>query len=359
MSTDTRALVGMIVLTFAADALAQAPVRVDAVADRIIVQQISVTGSVTSPRTALLSTAVAGLVDDIVVDEGHRVDVGDVLLTLDAELAELTRDRSQAEVRQSETALADSQRRFADAEAIGASQAIARTDIESLRAEVLSDEAALAASRAAFRQQQAIVERHTLTAPFAGVISVREAELGEWVTPGDSLMELVATDNLRFDFRVAQEYFHLLKTDTPVEIAFDAVAGPTLLGQIDTIVPIKNPGARTFLVRVLADGVEAVDALPITPGMSVRGKLHVNTDRSGIAVSRDAVLRFPDGRVTVWIVDDTSELPVVRERAVQTGYEFDGLVEITAGLAEGDVVVTRGNETLVDGQSVTILAGEP
>ena len=75
-------------------------------------------------------------------------------------------------------------------------------------------------------------------------------------------------------------------------------------------------------------------------------------------MSRDALLRFPDGRITVWVVDDREERPVVREQAVQTGFEFDGQVEITNGLSEGDLVVTRGNEALQDGQAVSILMGE-
>lgn len=357
MPASRQAIYGLSLLLLTATVFAEAPVRVESVSTQTIVQQINVSGSVTSPRSALLSTAVAGLVADIVVDEGDRVKAGDALLSLDAELAELALDRSIAELRQSESALADAKRRLADAEEVGAKRAIARTDIESLRAEVLGDEAALAATRAALREQEAIVARHTLKAPFAGVISMRHTELGEWVNPGDGLLELVATENLRFDFRVSQDYFGALTPDTPVEIALDAISDRALRGRIDAIVPVKNPGARTFLVRVLADDVEASETMAITPGMSVRGKLKLNTGRRGVAVSRDAILRFPDGRITVWVVDDGDELPVVREQAVQTGFEFDGLVEITTGLVEGDLVVTRGNETLQDGQAVTILSG--
>ena len=357
MPVSQRAYYSLMFFIVSANVLAEAPVRVESVSSQTIVQQINVSGSVTSPRSAVLSTAVAGLVAEIAVDEGHRVEAGEALLSLDAELAELALERSRAELRQSETQLADARRRFADAEAVGAQRAIARTDIESLRAEVLGDEAALAATRAALREQEAIVARHTLKAPFAGVISVRHTELGEWVNPGDGLLELVATENLRFDFRVSQDYFGALTPDTPVEIALDAIPDRALRGRIDAIVPVKNPGARTFLVRVLADDVEASETMAITPGMSVRGKLKLNTGRRGVAVSRDAILRFPDGRITVWVVDDVNELPVVREQAVQTGFEYDGLVEITTGLAEGDLVVTRGNETLQDGQVVNILSG--
>ena len=93
--------------------------------------------------------------------------------------------------------------------------------------------------------------------------------------------------------------------------------------------------------------------------MSVRGKLRVDTGRTGITVSKDAILKFPDGRITVWVIDDTGELPVVHERIVSTGFEFSGSVEVTTGLSAGDLVVVRGNETLQEGQTVSILDSRP
>ncbi|NNC78512.1 MAG: efflux RND transporter periplasmic adaptor subunit, partial [Woeseiaceae bacterium] len=233
------------------------------------------------------------------------------------------------------------------------------TQIESLRAEVSSDEAALVASQAAAREQQAIVERHTLKAPFTGVISERHAELGEWVNPGDALLELVATENLRFDFRVGQDNFAALSPDTPVQITLDATPDRPVSGRIDTIVPVKDPSARTFLVRVLADTANGDEPLRITPGMSARGKLNIDVGRSGVTVSRDAILRFPDGRVTVWVVNTAADPRVVREQTVSTGFEFNGVVEIVEGLSDGEVVVVRGNETLQEGQAVAILQGIP
>lgn len=355
MSVHPRSTVVLLLLAWSCAANAQAPVRVEPVEKRLIVSQINVTGTVTSPRTAVLSTAVSGIVAELTIDEGHRVETGDPLLVLDSELAELALERALAEVQQREIAVADARRRFTEAEQIGEQRGIARTQIETLRSEVTSNEAALAAARAAAREQQAIVARHTLRAPFAGVISERLAELGEWVNPGNGLLELVATDNLRFDFRVGQEHFAALTPDTPVEITLDAVPDRSLPGRVDTIVPIKNPGARTFLVRVVAENADAGNALRITPGMSARGKLNVDSGRNGIAVSRDAILRFPDGRVTVWVVDSGEDVPIVREQIVRTGFEFDGMVEIKNGLAVGDLIVVRGNETLQEAQAVTIL----
>ena len=309
----------------------------------------------TSPRSAVLSTAVAGLVAELLVDEGYRVATGDEMLRLDAELAQLALERTIAAQHQRETELEDAKRRFAEAEKVAAKQSIALTQLESLRAEVAADQAALAASHAAVREQEAIVARHTLKAPFPGVVSQRMAELGEWVNPGSGVLELVETDNLRFDFQMGQEHFASLSPGSAVDITFDSLPGASIPGHVDVIVPVKDPGARTFLVRVLADDMESADQPRITPGMSVQGKMHVDTGRDGIAVSRDAILRFPDGRVTVWIVDSEGDVPVVRERMVRTGSEFEGFVEVLSGLSDGDVVVVRGNETLQEGQTVSVL----
>lgn len=347
---------GFVILSFAVSA--QVPVQVESVTLRSIDRQIEVSGTITSPRTAILSTAVAGLVSGVTVDEGDRIKPGATLLTLDDELAQLALERARAEVRQHEVALEDARRRFAEAETVGKKQGIARSEVESLRAEVTSREAALAASQAASREQRALVERHTLKAPFAGVISQRMTELGEWINPGDGLLELVATDDLRFDFRVGQQSFAELTTQARVDITIDALPGRSVAGRIDKIVPVKSPSARTFLVRVLADPAQSDAVLRITPGMSVRGILNTNTGRSGTVVSRDAILRFPDGRTTAWVVDTGDDLPIVRERIVGTGLEFDGLVEVTSGLDEGELVVVRGNETLQEGQAVSILDPE-
>lgn len=357
MNVSSPALTLIFLAMLATSASAQAPVQVEPVTTRTIVEHINVAGTVTSPRTAVLSTAVAGLVAGITVDEGRRVDKGEAILHLDAELAELALERTQVEVRQRETVLADARRRFAEAQSVGPERGVAQTQIDSLRAEVASLEASLAAVRIAVREQAAMVARHRLNAPFAGVISERYTELGEWVSPGDGLFELVAMDDLRFDFRVSQNFYGKIKRDTAVEITLDSLPDQKFAGQVSAIVPIKDPGSRTFLVRVLADVSKAVEPLAISPGMSSSARFILDTGRTGIAVSRDSVVRFADGRMIVWIVEILDGLATVREQIIRSGLEFNGYIEIKEGLADGDRVVSRGNEALQNGQSVNIIDG--
>lgn len=351
-ASGSRLSLATLALGVALEAIAAGPPVTVSVAETApIMEVVRVSGTVTSPQAAVLSPSVAGLVETVHVDAGDRVDSGQVIVTLDQELEELALSRANAELAQAQTGLDDARRRLSEAERVGPTRAIAESEIKSLRAEVARGEASLQAATAAARQQQAIVRRHSVRAPFAGVVSQRITQVGEWVNPGDGLVELVATDRLRFDFRVPQSRYAQLGQDTPVSIVVDAVPDQAFAGRIQAIVPVKDPGARTFLLRVVA---ATDDAPQVTPGMSAQAALRIESGRNGVVVPRDALLRYPDGRRTVWVVEQEGGEPVARERRVETGVEFEGLIEIRSGLTAGASIVTRGNEILRDGQAVSL-----
>ena len=120
--------------------------------------------------------------------------------------------------------------------------------------------------------------------------------------------------------------------------------------QIDALIAVTDPNARTFTLRV----VPVRQDLAIAPGMSAQAVISFNTGNEGLVVSRDALLRQPDGRITVWVVEQNGKGHIARERRVEIGLSFDGLTEIRSGLKAGDRVVVRGNESLTDGQSVLL-----
>lgn len=319
-----------------------------------IVHEVWLTGTVTSPHSAELSTQVAGVVAKLEVEEGDRVAQDQLLLELDRELAVHTLDRTRAEVQRAAATLTDAKRRLAEGRRLARDAHFAESELESLVSEVASTEAALAAARAEAAQQAAVVARHDIWAPFGGVISRRLTELGEWVSPGTPVLELVATEGLRFEFRAAQELFPLLDRETEVSIRLDALPAQHFPGCITAIVPVSDAGARTFLLRVepLAENHPA-----ITPGMSASAVLSITTGRKGVVVPRDALLRYPDGRVSVWALVQTDGTPRVKERQVQLGLAFGDRVEIREGLESGVAVVVEGNEILRDAQAVLVTGG--
>jgi len=92
----------------------------------------------------------------------------------------------------------------------------------------------------------------------------------------------------------------------------------------------------------------------LAPGMSASGVLRLDSGVRGVTVPRDAIIRYPDGRVTVWIAEADGEQAKVRELRVQTGLGFGGRIAITSGLEAGALVVVRGNESLYEGQAVIL-----
>lgn len=315
-----------------------------------VVDEIRLTGSVSSPQVSRLSTEVNGLVKTIHVEEGSRVKAGDLLLTLDPEMAALTLQAAEASTRKASEELADARRRLKDGERLVKKKTLSDNEFKSLQAEVNIANATLQRYRAEQRLQQIRLQRHELLAPFAGVISKKLIESGEWVQTGDPVLELVADTGLRIDFQVPQKEYPRIRIDSEIRLSLDALPGETIAGKVQTVIPYSDEDTRTFLLRVLLEKGNPA----IVPGMSASGTLQLDTGNNSIVVSRDAVLRYPDGRIAVWIVQQTGDQHTVRERIVSIGSSFENQVAILDGLQVGDLVVIEGNESLRDGQTVTV-----
>ncbi|MEE4191487.1 MAG: efflux RND transporter periplasmic adaptor subunit [Halieaceae bacterium] len=351
MNTTFAALVAAVTLVSLAEpAAAQSPVPVSAteVTRREIFRSVPMTGTVTSERSARLSAATEGLVHVMNVDAGFQVRRGDVLMELDPELTELQLQAAEARVKQARSELSDARRRLEEAEVLVPKASIAESTVRDREAEVVLDEAALQQAVAEAGFQRAVLARHQVRAPFDGVVSAKLTELGEWVTPGQPVFELVALDAIRLDFSVSEDFLPAIAPGGRVGFSLSARPGETFAGEVTTVVPVTDRNARTFLLRVRPS-----DESPLLlPGMSVTATLKLPTGRDGLVVPRDALLRYPDGRTVVWTVGDN----VVSEHRVQTGLQFDGMVEIRGGIEPGDKVVVEGNEALRDGQSVELRA---
>ncbi len=327
-----------------------APVELANAERQSIVETLNLTGTLNSPNTASLSPDVEGRVIEIRVDAGHRVEAGDVLCRLDDELAQLELEQTTAAEREAKANLADTERRLKEVQELLQKRAFPESEARSLAAQVERDRAIYQRRTAERAHAAAVLERHVLKAPFDGVVAARHADLGERVGPDAPVLELVAVDRLQLDLQVPQGYFQRVGADTPVTVRVDALPEETFTATLAFVVPVSDPSARTFLVRAFLDNTP----VRMAPGMSVRAILRIGTGRDGIAVPRDALIRYPDGRTIIWVVEDNGGQRTVQERLVKTGLAFDGNVEITNGLSEGEPVVVRGNENLQPGQGVRI-----
>ena len=330
------------------------PVDVSPATRAAVSQEIQLTGTVTARRSAQLSVSTSGLVTALKVDVGDRVERGSILLELDAELAQYQYDAADALVTQARRALEDAQRRLEEARSLAPQRSIAETEVRSLAAEVAEDAAAVDRAMADAGYRKGILDRHKLAAPFSGVITQRAAELGEWLTPGQPVLDLVATDQMWLDFQAPEDYLDSIAVGDPVNYYLAGPDSPAHPGKVETVVPVSDAATRTFLVRVVPNADRPGGEPGLLPGLSARAELSLETGARGVTVPRDAVLRYPDGRVIVWVVEASEQGSVARERRVEPGFTFDGRIEIRSGLAPGERVVVRGNESLRSGQAVTV-----
>lgn len=338
----------LFLLPFHSQANDATPVSTITPTQSTIDQTLSLSGSLTAEKQAMLSPRVDGLVEKVLVDAGSEVKQGDLLLKLDPAIASQQYAQARAATAEAEAARNEARRLVKEAESLRHKNYISESELAKRQSNLALAEASLVAARASERGALEQLRRHDLPAPFSGVISAKMTEAGEWINRGTAVLELVATDKVRLDIKVPQEQFSAISKDSPVEVIPDVFPGRRLPGQIKAIVPVSDPQARAFLVRVVLDTSD-INLLPGTSAIAVIGL----NDGQGqkLIIPRDALLLHPDGGYSVFIVNDG----MAYRRQVTIGQQNQGGVSILDGIEPGAQVVIRGNEVLRDQQAVTVV----
>ena len=321
-------------------------VQVISASSQQVDEQITLSGEVNALLTSRLSLETEGLVKALYVDVGSRVEKGEPLLKLDDALTRQTLNEAEAAVVAAQASFDDAQRLYSEAEPLLEQSHIAESELQSRKSR--RDEAASALQQAKARRnfQQAVLDKHTLYAPFTGVISQKNVEVGEWHQTGDHVLQLVSVDEVRLDVRVPQEVYPRLRNVKQVTLLPDTMPNQRIAGEIATLVPIGTSSGRSFLVRLRPTAADT----QLVPGTSARATISFEVSQRAIIVPRDALLRQPDGNVSAFVVEDG----VAKRRLLTLGGSGDYGIEVLKGLSEGDQVVIRGNEVLSDGQSVNV-----
>lgn len=329
----------------------QVPVRVAMPLEKGLSEQLVLSGSLTAQQDASLSSRTAGLVAELLVDAGSTVKKGQPLLKLDTALAQHELAQRQAALSAAEVLQTERLRLVTEAEKLTEQQLFPQTELSLRRAALAEADAMLQQAKAEQQQQQEIVARHTLTAPFAGVIAQRTTDVGEWVALGTPVLQLVSLTPLLLDVQVPQEYFAALSALRRIEVRADMLPAEKLSAKLLATVPVGSSSARSFLARLeVTDGQQA-----LLPGTSASATFYFERDDATVlVVPPDALLRHPDGNFSLFAIRDNKAY----RHNVTLGRSSEQGVEILSGLPKQQAVVVRGNETLRDGQAVRVLSDD-
>lgn len=302
---------------------------------------IEAVGSLRAVRGADLSLEVAGVVDLISFNSGDDVKEGDVLLKLRSEddVARLVSLQATADLSQLTLERDLKQWKI---------QAVSQATIDTDRANLKNAQAQVA-------QQQAILNKKTLLAPFAGHLGIRAIDLGQYLGPGTTIVTLQALDPIYLDFFVPQQTIGQVRLGQSVAVRIDAFKEQTFTGEISAINPKIDTNTRNVQVRATMKNPDR----KLLPGMYATVAINTGAPQNYITLPQTAIAYNPYGD-TVYVVDSKpaeaggQPQQVARQTFVTTGPTRGDQVAILKGVNEGDMIVTAGQIKLHNGSPVLI-----
>ncbi|MCR6643522.1 MAG: efflux RND transporter periplasmic adaptor subunit [Terricaulis sp.] len=309
-------------------------VNVAAATPHLFTDGVQAIGTAQARESIIITPKVADTIRVIRFDSGDRVRAGQVLV----EMSSVEQIASVAEARAANEAAQEELRRFQELYDRGfASQA----RIDAVRA-------AADAARARLNAGDSRAADRTLRAPFAGVVGLRTASPGQYVTPGTQIGTLDDIAEIKLDFDVTETQIARLAPGVAIIARTAAFPDRTFQGTIDHVDTRVNPATRTVRVRaVLPNADEALRA-----GMLMTVDVRSNP-REALSVPEIAILEQA-GASYVYRVNSSENGHVAERVAVTTGQRAGGAAEILSGLTAGDLVVIEGVQSMRPGAPVHI-----
>jgi membrane fusion protein (multidrug efflux system) len=308
------------------------PVKAVAAKTARAVLETGAVGSLRADESVMIRPEIAGRLDKVQFEEGHRVQKGALLASIDS--SEL-----RAVVASSKAQAGLDKQRLDRAEDLHKKGFISQQGLEESR----SNHARSAAKQ---REDEARLAKAEIRAPFSGVAGLRQVSEGAYVAAGTDIARLDKVDQLKLDFRVPEVYSSQLKPGLKLRLAVDAFPDENFQGAIYAIEPAVDEQTRTVVVRARVANAD----LKLRPGMFARVQLQLGVRENAIWIPEEAIVPRGQESFVFRIVEGKADL--VR---VQTGMRKVGEVEIVKGLAAGDLVVTEGTQRLAPGSFVSIM----
>jgi membrane fusion protein (multidrug efflux system) len=321
--------------------------------------QLSAVGSLRAERGADLSAEVAGTVDAIEFTSGDYVKPGQLLLRLRS-----ADDAAHLESLKAAAALAEItyNRDRAQFEAQAISQAVLDTDAANLRS-----------AKAQVAEQQALLDKKFVHAPFAGQIGIRAVDLGQYLAAGTKIVTLQQLDPIFVDFSVPQQSLGQVHVGQKVAVTADVLPDKDFAGEITALDPQVDTDTRNVTVRATIKN----PARKLLPGMYANVSVEVGAPVRYLTLPQTAVAYNPYGATVYLVVPQGSDAApnsqpgatrtpsapadadgaanlVAQQVFVTTGTTRGDQVAILKGVNEGDEVVTSGQIKLRNGALVTV-----
>jgi RND family efflux transporter MFP subunit len=302
-------------------------------------------GFVQSPIAARASGYLKRWTKDI----GSRVEKGELLAEI--ETPEIDQQLTQAIAAREQTAssLALAKSTVERWESLRKKDVVSQQDLDERRSGLAQAQANLAAAEANVQRLRQLEGFKRVLAPFAGVITRRNVDVGDLIDAGGgsarALFMLSQTDPLRVYVNVPQSYSQLVKTGQPVVVTQAELRGQTFKGEVARTAAAIDTATRTMQVEVTLPNRDGI----LMPGAYVQVALPMAASSTLVVPTNALLFRGEGARVAV--VDGSGKVSL---RAVGIGRNFGESIELTDGIGANDRIVLNPSDSLANGDVVSL-----
>jgi membrane fusion protein, multidrug efflux system len=295
--------------------------------------EISLSGNIEGSKTVRLGFLVAGKIDFIAENEGQLVSKGELLSSLDPTNYSIAKELADIQVNQVQD--------------------------EYDRLKLMHDNNSLSESdfaKISFGLQQAKAQQklHTknladtkLYSPITGVLLKKLCEVGEITGVGIPLFVISDIKKIKVSAFIPENELHNIKLGQEAKVLVSSLSD-TFIGRIIEIGSAADPASRSFSVKIEVDNSKML----IRPGMIAEVKIMTGEDKELMVIPVEAILHDINNQSFVYVVDEPAGKAF--KRFIGLGKPVNDKIEVTSGLAETELIVSGGQQKLVDGSAVII-----
>ena len=339
---------------------------------------LDASGYIVARRRATVSSKITGKVVEVRLEEGQRVEAGEIIARLDDSNWKAALAQSNAQLQQAEANLASAQTAFDDAKpiferneqqkavAVISAQSFdeAKAQFNVARNNLLIAHSALDSARAGVAVAQRSLDDTVIRAPFSGIVTEKAAQPGEMVSPVSAgggftrtgIGTIVDMDSLEVEVDVSENFINRVRPQQPVVIKLNAYPDWDIPGSVIAMIPTADRAKATVKVRI---AIKLKDPR-IIPEMGARVSFLSEKEpqapgaektpaASGVTIPAEAVATSGDTSI-VYVIHDSA----VERRAVRLGAKTAAGQVVIAGLAIGDIVALGDLTKLGDGVRIRI-----
>ena len=300
-------------------------------------QSLRSVGSIEPIQGIVVEAESSGRVDSIHFKNGQEVNEDDLLIQLDVdvELAQLKSAEATARLAKIEHERTAKLRESGSVPQSALDAAVA--DLDRADAEV--------------ENIKAIINRKTITAPFAGRVGIRQINLGQFVAQGSPVVALQSYDKVYVNFSLPQQALSRVEVGFPIILTTDAFDGLEFKGEVTALSPEIDPSTRTIEVQGTLDNEDG----KLRAGLFVRTEVVLPVLNDVVAIPTTSILYAPYGNSVYKVIeDDETGALVAKQYFVRLGAARGDFVSIVKGVTLGDSIVSNGSFKLRNGAPVNV-----